>query len=75
MDDGAYKTLPPLSAEALRLITRSGLGYALPVDLRPFFALEREYGPAVTRAASVWKLPTEKILPMFHVQMNRLEPT
>lgn len=57
-----YSELPRLSDEALALYF-AGVGYASPViDLRPLFPVEREFGPAVMRAAIQWGLPPHQVV-------------
>ena len=51
-------TPPRLSDEAIRLFFAD---CNEPVDLRPMLALEREYRPAIIRAALAWNLPPERI--------------
>jgi len=58
-DAGGLTEWPRLSAEALALILRRD--EAPVVDLRPMLALEREYRPAIIRAALAWNLPPERI--------------
>jgi hypothetical protein len=52
--------LPRLSDEAISLFF-AGVGYASPVDLRPFVALQGDYRPCVVKAAIRWGLPPEAI--------------
>jgi hypothetical protein len=52
--------LPQLSAEARALFCA---GWNEPViDLRPLFPVEREFGPAVIRAAIQWGLPPHQVV-------------
>ena len=36
-----------------------------PVDLRPLFPVAQEFGPAILKAAKVWKMQPERVIAYY----------